>query len=183
MYPRLRSLIAAGACALVLVAVAAACGGGGSSSSGPPQTVAGPGFRFSAPGDWKVRRQGDDVSAAPKPTATELASVSRFPLLKPYSPALFAKVANELDRSAGELASRLGGSVKSQETTTVAGERVRQYLLVYPQNRKDPKQGDFGSRLTYVLRGKIEYELFCRWDEKDSEPDYCARLTRSFRPT
>jgi hypothetical protein len=130
-----------------------------------------------------VKRQGNDVSAAPKPTAAELVSVSRFPLLKPYSPALFAAATKELDRSAGELASRLGGTVKSQATTTVAGDRVREYLLSYPQNAKDPKQGDFGSRLTYVLRGKTEYELFCRWDQKDSEPDYCTRLTRSFRPT
>jgi hypothetical protein len=163
------------------VALAAACGGG-SSSNGPPQTVAGPGFRFSAPGGWKVRRQGNEVSAAPKPTATELVSVSRFPLLKPYSRALFAKVTTELDKSAGELAARLGGSVKSQATTTVAGEPVRQYVLAYPQDKQDAKQGDFGSRLTYVLRGKLEYELFCRWDEKESEPDYCARLARSFRP-
>jgi hypothetical protein len=182
VYPRLRSLIAAGACALALVVAAAACGGGGSSSSGPPQTVPGPGFRFNAPGDWKVRRQGSEVSAAPKPTATELVSVSKFPLLKPYSPLLFAKVTKELDKDSGELAARLGGSVKTRSTTTVAGERVRQYLLTYPQDAKDPTKGTFGGRLTYVLRGKTEYELFCRWDEKDSEPGYCARLTRSFRP-
>jgi len=183
VYPRLRSLIAAGACALAVAATLAACGGGSSESTGPPQVIRGLGFRFSAPGAWHVKRQGNEVSAAPKPTAAELVSVSRFPLLKPYTPALFAAATKELDRSATELSSRLGGSVKEKATTTVAGERVRQYLLSYPQNDKDPGQGNFGSRLTYVLRGKTEFELFCRWDEKDAEPDYCAQLTRSFRPT
>lgn len=179
MYPRLRSLIAASSCTLVLVSLAA-CGGGGSSDQGPPQVVPGPGFRFSAPGKWHVRRQGSGVSAAPKPTASELVSVTRFPLLKPYNPSIFAKVATELDKSAAGLAKQLGGSVTQSSTGTVAGERVRRYVLVYPQSKNS---GDkFSARITYVLRGKTEFELFCRWDGTDAEPDYCHRLERSFRP-
>ena len=183
MYPRLRFLIAAGVSALAAVAGLAACGGGGSSNSGPPQTIRGPGFRFAAPGGWLNRRQGTQVSAAPKPVAAELVSVSRFPLLKPYSPALFAKVTKELDASAGDLAQRLEGNVRKRYTTTVAGQRVRQYLLLYPQNPKEPKQGDYSALLTYVLRGKVEYELFCRWaGDSKTAPEYCTQLGTSFRP-
>jgi hypothetical protein len=181
VYPRTRSLIVAGAIALAAVTVATACGGGGSVSSGPPQVVPGPGFRFSAPGKWHVRRQGQEVSAAPKPIAPELVSVSKFPLLKPYTPALFGKATGELDRSAADLASRLGGSLEKSSTGTVVGQRVRQYLLVYPQGKDDPKSS-FSARLTYVLRGRTEYELFCRWDGTGPEPDYCTRFEKSFRP-
>jgi hypothetical protein len=121
------------------------------------------------------------VSAAPKPTASELVSVSRFPLLKPYDPSLFAKVTTELDRSAGELAKQLGGSVTKSTNGTVAGERVRQYLLVYPQGKDS--NDEYSARITYVLRGKTEFELLCRWDGTGSAPDYCLRLEKSFRPT
>jgi hypothetical protein len=179
VYPRLRSLIAASACALVLVSLAA-CGGDGSSAEGPPQVVAGPGFHFGAPGKWHIRRQGAEVSAAPKPTAFELVSVTRFPLLKPYDPSIFAKVTQELDKSAADLAKQLGGSVTQSSTGTVAGERVRRYVLVYPQSKDS---GDkLSARITYVLRGKTEFELFCRWEGTGAEPDYCPRLEKSFRP-
>jgi hypothetical protein len=180
VYPRLRSLIAACLCALALVSLAA-CGGSGSSNEGPPQVIHGPGFRFSAPGSWHRRQQGTQVSAAPKPTASELVSVSRFPLLKPYDPSLFARVTTELDRSAGQIAQQLGGSVTKSSNGTVAGDRVRQYVLVYPQSKGS--NDDYSARLTYVLRGKTEYELFCRWDGTGSAPDYCLRLEKSFTPT
>lgn len=170
---------------MAAVVLLAACGGGGgANTSGPPQVIAGPGFRFAAPGKWHVRRQDTEVSAAPKPVAAELVSVTRFPLLKPYSPALFAKATKELDKSAGDLATRLAGYVRKRYTTTVAGQRVRQYVLLYPQNAKQPKAGDYGALLTYVLLGKTEYELFCRWSgNSKSVPDYCGRLERSFTPS
>jgi hypothetical protein len=142
--------------------------------------IRGPGFRFSAPGSWHVRRQGTEVSAAPKPTAAELVSVSRFPLLKPYDPMLFDKVATELDKSAAGLAKQLGGSVTDSSNGTVAGQRVRRYALVYPQSKDSNDK--YSARITYVLRGKTEFELFCRWDGTGAEPDYCLRLEKSFRP-
>jgi len=182
VYPRSLSLIVAGACALAALGALSACGGGGSSSaSSEPKTVRGNGFSFSAPGDWLVRRLASEVSATPKPIAAELVSVSTFPLLKPYKPSLFAAVKKELDSSADELATRLGGTVKERRTTIVAGQSVRQYLLEYPQDRQEPKV-TYKGRITFVLRGKTEYELLCRWAGSDSEPDYCKQLERSFRP-
>lgn len=182
MYPRSPSLIVAGACALVALGALSACGGGSSSGNAAPRTIPGNGFRFRAPGDWHVRRLGNEVAATPKPIAAELVSVTTFPLLRPYKPSLFPAVKKELDKSADQLASRLGGSVKASRTTTVAGQSVRQYLIVYPQNRQDPKE-TYSGRITFVLRGKTEYELLCRWASSDDEPDYCAQLQRSFRPT
>lgn len=169
---------------MAAVTFLSACGGGGGSNTGgPPQVITGPGFRFAAPGKWHLRRQSTEVSAAPKPVAPELVSVTRFPLLKPYTHALFTKVTKELDTSAGDLATRLAGYVRKRYTTTVAGQRVRQYVLLYPQNAKQPKDGDYGAVLTYVLRGKTEYELFCRWaGDSKSAPDYCSRLEKSFTP-
>jgi sugar phosphate isomerase/epimerase len=142
--------------------------------------IAGNGLRFAAPGNWHVRRQGNEVSAAPKPTASELVSVSRFPLLKPYTPALFAAATKELDKSAADLAKQLGGSVVKSSTGRVAGQRVRRYVLVYPQ-RKGESGKSFSARITYVLRDRTEYELFCRWDGTGSAPDYCTRLEQTFR--
>ena len=182
MYPRSLSLIVAGACALAALGAVSACGGGGSSSAGSaPRTVRGTGFSFSAPGDWLVKRLATEVSATPKPIAAELVSVSTFPLLRPYRPSLFRAVTKELDASAEQLATRLGGTVKERRTTTIAGQSVRQYLLEYPQDRQDPEE-TYKGRITFVLRGKTEYELLCRWAGSDSEPDYCKQLERSFRP-
>jgi hypothetical protein len=182
VYPRSLSLIVAGACALAALAALSACGGGGSSgSSSPPRIIRGDGFRFSAPGDWHVKRLGNEVSAAPKPIAAELVSVTTFPLLKPYKPSLFPAATKELDASAAQLATRLGGSVKERGTTSVAGQSVRRYLIVYPQDRRDPKE-TYSGRITFVLRGKDEYELLCRWAGSESEPDYCTQLERTFRP-
>jgi hypothetical protein len=183
VYPRSLSLIVAGACALAALGALSACGGGGSSSgSSAPRTIRGNGFQFSAPGDWRVKRVGNEVTATPKPIASELESVTVFPLLRPYKPSIFPSVAKELDASAAQLATRLGGSVKERATTNVAGQRVRQYLLVYPQDKKEPKD-TYSGRITFVLRGKTEYELLCRWAGSESEPDYCAQLERTFRPT
>jgi hypothetical protein len=70
--------------------------------------------------------------------------------------------------------------VTQSSTGTVAGERVRRYVLVYPPSKDS---GDkFSARITYVLRGKTEFELFCRWNGTGTEPDYCQKLERSFRP-
>ncbi len=182
MYPRSLSLIVAGACALVALGAVSACGGGGSSSgSSAPRTVRGSGFSFRAPGDWHVKRLASEVSASPKPIAAELVSVTTFPLGKPYKPSLFPAVTKELDSSAEQLAARLGGTVKERRTTTVAGQSVRQYLLVYPQDKQEPKD-TYSDRITFVLRGKTEYELLCRWAGSESQPDYCTQLERSFKP-
>jgi hypothetical protein len=178
VYPRLRSLILAGACVPVVAVALAGCGGGGSSTSGPPQTVQGAGFVFEAPGKWHVSRTQDRVAASPKPIAPAQVSVSVFPLLKPYTPALYERVVTkELDKSARKLAADQNGKVVAATDVQVAGIKSRQYQLEYPGNGKK-----LGERITFVFRNKTEYELLCQWDASKPEPDYCALLTSSFRP-
>jgi hypothetical protein len=169
------SLIRLGAIALV-VSVLAACGGGGGGSNQPSvRTIRGSHFVFQAPFAWHVRRRGSEVGAAPKPLATELVSVSTFPLLHAYRPALFAKVKVELDGDARQLATRLGGSIARSATVIVAGSRSRQYVLFYSSGGHD-----FRQRITFVLRGKTEFQLLCRW--AGTEPPACAQLAQTFRP-
>jgi hypothetical protein len=172
----MRSLIAAGTCALV-VTVLAACGGSGSSQPAT-KTIRVGGYVFAAPYSWHVRRLDSQVQAAPSPTASELVAVSVFPLLRSYKPALFGPVSHELDTAAAQLAKRLGGYVRTRATTTVAGSRVRQYVLVAKHGKQLVNE-----QITFYLRGKTELQLLCQWDSSaKSEPDYCKTLTSSFRP-
>ena len=179
MYPRTRSLILAGACALAAAILVAGCGGGGGSTTGgAPQLVYGAGFRFTAPGKWHVSRTQDQVSASPKPIAPELVSVSVFPLQRVYTPDLYDReVAKELDPYSLKLAKQQHGKVVASKDVEVAGIRSRQYELEYPRSGKQ-----LGERITFVFRIKTEYELLCQWDASKPEPAYCAQLTASFRP-
>jgi hypothetical protein len=170
----MRSLIPAGACALG-VAVLALAGCGGGSSAPAAQTVRGDSFRYQAPGGWQISRRDTEVAASPKPGSPERVSVAVFPLLRAYDPKLFAAVTKELDASAAQEAKQLQGYVRKGLTTTVAGSRVRQYIL-YVRNSVQ-------EQITYFLRRKTEFELLCQWEASKSEPDYCKRLTSTFRPT
>jgi len=178
VYPPIRSLIFAGACALTAAFALAGCGGGGSSAGGPAQIVRGGGFTFRAPGKWHVSRTQDRVAASPKPIAAELVSISLFPLLKEYTPDLYdLVVSKELNKHVSQLATQQDGKVVASKDVQVAGIRSRQYELEYPGNGKK-----LGERITFVFRDKTEYELLCQWDSSKSEPDYCAQLTSSFKP-
>jgi hypothetical protein len=84
-------------------------------------------------------------------------------------------VRRELDRDARQLATRLGGSVERSATVIVAGSRSRQYELYYSSGGHEVRQ-----RITFVLRGKTEFQLLCRWT--GSEPSACAQLEQTFRP-
>jgi hypothetical protein len=169
-----RSLISVGVCVLVVTAVSAC--GGGRSNQPSSRAIRGSHFVFRAPFAWHVKRSGNQVGAAPKPIAPELVSVTLFPLLRAYRPALFKAVSRELDSDAKQLASRLAGSVESSATVVVAGIRSRQYVLGYKTGGQDLHQ-----RITFVLRGKTEFQLLCRWAGR--EPDACGQLTTSFTPT
>jgi hypothetical protein len=170
----MRSPFAAGACALAVI-VLAACGGGSSQPSN--QTIRGSGneFLFQAPYSWHVRRRDSQVQAVPKPVSPELVSVSVFPLLHPYKPSLFAAATRELDADARQLATRLGGTVKQAATVTLGGIKGRQYELAYESGGHD-----FHQRITFVLRGKTEFQLLCRWT--GDEPSACGQLEKTFRP-
>ena len=96
--------------------------------------------------------------------------VRRFPLRRSYAPALFATVSPEIDRVARSLGAQLGAKVTGR-TVTAGGRRSRQYDLVH---------GDVFEQLTFVLRARIEYQLYCRRAKSESNGG-CARWVSSFR--
>jgi hypothetical protein len=97
--------------------------------------------------------------------------VTVLPLLKPYRLALFPRVVTELDRVAATLATRLGGKVASSKTVMVGGRQAREYEI---------EHGGFVDRITFVLRGKRNFQLACRWRADDGEPAACGQLSSSF---
>ncbi len=150
-------------------------GGGGESTVAQGTAVDGPGFRFSAPEAWQVSRTATTVTLRPGSEGPTLTSVTALTLRKRYVPALFAKVARELDRVTSALAAKLDGKVIARRTVVVAGRRSRQYDLAY-------EKGGVGliDRITFVLRGKREYYVLCRWPADEGEPGACGLLQSSF---
>lgn len=157
---------------LTLLTLAAGCGGGGGNAEqkAGARLITGKGFEFNAPSDWVPALTAR--AAVVKRDAVTLVSVTVLPLVKPYRPQLFPRVVGELDRVAGELAGRLQGRVTERRTVIVAGRRVRQYQITH---------GAFADRLTFVLRGKQEFLLICRWRKQDGEPAACSQLASSLR--
>jgi hypothetical protein len=163
-----------------LTVAAAGCGGGGESGGTKlaTSTVNGPGFSFAAPEGRKLARTPRSVSVLPaEEGSSELESVTIFPLVKPFRPALWEQAAGELDDVAGQLAERLGGELASEpETVRRAGMRGRRYEVAYQREGVDLRQ-----RLTLLLSRRIEYQLLCRWDAAVDEPPACALLETTFR--
>jgi hypothetical protein len=156
---------------LTLLTLAAGCGGGGVSDREPAgRLITGRGFEFSAPSKWAPTLA--PRAAVVKQDAVTLVSVTVLPLVKPYRPGLFPRVVGELDRVARELAGRLQGRVTERRTIVAASRRVRQYQITH---------GELVDRLTFVLRGKQEFLLTCRWRKQDGEPAACPQLASSFR--
>jgi hypothetical protein len=133
--------------------------------------VQGQGYHFSAPADWHVLRSARAVQAA---QGVQLVSVTRYPLLRRFRPELWAKVVPELDRAATALAQQQNGTVRNAETVTIAGRRARRYDIDYTRDGKQLVE-----RLAFVLRGKTEYLLLCRYDRGGST-DACDRLLATF---
>ena len=131
--------------------------------------MSGPGFRFQAPAGWKVERAQRQVTAS---RDSELVRVATFPLVKPYSSALFDRVARELDLRMADVARRTGGKVSGRDTVTVAGIKSHAY---------DVEVGDHVDRYTFVLRGMHEYLLLCR-RRSSSGAEFCNTLATSFAP-
>ena len=113
---------------------------------------------------------------AKRGSGPELASVTVLPLRKRYKPALFARVVGELDRRSAALAAELGGKVIARRSIVVAGIRSRQYDLAHEQSGLG-----LVDQITYVLRGKSEYYLFCRRPAKEGGSPACPLLTSSLR--
>jgi hypothetical protein len=158
--------------ALALFPTVAGCGGGGGSSetsAASGQTVTGPGFSFQAPEDWTAKTLA--TSAEARQDQSTVVSVTVLPLLKPYRIALFPRVAKELDRVASTYAANLKGSVASRQTVEVAGRKARQYEITH---------GELVDRITFLLRGKRNFQLTCRWRNADGEPAACGQLAATF---
>jgi hypothetical protein len=161
--------------ALLTALVAGGCGG--SAAGRPPQIVHGTGYTFEAPAGWTIVRSGRQVQAAEGGKSLALVAVSRFPLLKRFRAELWGKVVKELDRAATGIAAQQRGAISSSETTTLAGQQARRYDIAYEARGKQLVE-----RIAFVLRGKTEYLLLCRF-EQDADTDPCDALLRSFRLT
>ncbi len=163
---------------LGLVVLLAGCGGGGGGGTTSAQAgkrVVGVGFTFSTPDSWRVSHESTSVTIRPGGEGPTLASVTTLRLRRPYDPTLFAKVTRELDRVTNALAGKLDGKVIARHTVVVAGGRARQYDLAYEKDGTG-----LVDRITFVLRGKSEYYVLCRWLADEGEPDACALLQSSF---
>ena len=160
--------------AILGLALLLASGCGSRSDQGAERPVRGTGFSFSAPADWSITRPGHEVRVS---QGVALVSVARFPLVRAFRPELWRKVVPELDRAAAELAAQQDGTVSSPETVTIAGGRARRYDVAYTRGGKDLVE-----RIAFVLRGKTEYLLLCRY-ERGGETRACERLLATFRLT
>lgn len=133
----------------------------------------GNGFVFSAPAGWKLAQTPQGATLTPASGSESLISVTTFRLLRPFRPAVWPRAVRELDGVVDRLARQLGGSVESRETV---GNGAREYRLAY--ERKGSK---LSQRIRFVLRGRREYELLCRWKADVDEPAACGQLLQSFR--
>jgi hypothetical protein len=140
----------------------------------PPQLLTGKGYAFSAPGDWTVAHTARSLQAA---RGIAVVSVTRFPLLHAYVPALWPQVVPEMDRSAAGVASDQHGTLSARRTVSIAGEQARRYDVEYDRNGKKLVE-----RLGFVLHGKTEYELLCRF-ERSKSSSACDLLFRTFTLT
>ena len=147
-----------------LVAAAAVVTGCGGGDDRELQTVTGPGFSFSAPADWVVEIRGRVASATPRRAATELVSVRVFRLTRPYRPELWPTVVPELDRVGRELAEQLGGRIESSATTVVASRRAKRYDIAYERDGTELVE-----RTAFVLEGRRELQLVCRFEAADED--------------
>jgi hypothetical protein len=134
--------------------------------------IRGTGYSFSAPADWDVVRSGREVRVS---KGLQLVSVTRFRLLRTYRPQLWETVVPELDRAAEAVARQQSGAVSDSRTVTIAARRARRYDVEYEDEGKQLVE-----RIGFVLRGKVEYLLLCRY-ESGGETGACDRLLSSFR--
>jgi len=116
-------------------------------------------------------RRGTAVQAS---EGLQLVSVTRYPLVRRYKPSLWARVLPELDRAAAQLAKQQSGTVGNPQTLTIGGQRARRYDIDYERDGKKLVE-----RLAFVLRGKTEYLLLCRY-ERGGDTAACDRLLATF---
>jgi hypothetical protein len=138
------------------------------------RVVSGTGFTFEAPTGWETVRTARQVQAAQGHDSVALVGVSRFALLHVFRPALWSKVVHELDGAADAIARQQHGSVTDASDTTLSGVRARRYKVAY-----DLRGSKLVEELAFVLRGKTEYLLLCRYEQAGSTRA-CDSLMKSF---
>jgi hypothetical protein len=158
------------ALAVVLLSLAGCGGGGGGDGPTAEKIVRGDGYRFAAPAGWAVGRNSRVVQVS---EGIKLVSVTRYPLVHAFRPALWDSVVRELDRVARGVAQQQEGNVASSRTITVSNRRARSYDIEYERDGKQRVE-----RITFVLRGKTEYYLLCRYEGGDTGA--CDRLLATF---
>jgi hypothetical protein len=166
---------------LILPLSAVSCGSSGNGAeTTATRVVHGPGFRFTAPADWKVAGTATSASARPSAGSSTLVSADVYRLGKTYSPDEFGAAARELDGVAARLARAAGGEVTSSETTTVAGRKIRAYRFT-----AKPAGGDsLDDRVGFLLVGKREVQLLCQAPSGGGDPEgSCALLFDTFSLT
>jgi hypothetical protein len=161
------------ACCLVVAVLLAGCGGSARSEHTALQRVDGPGYSFSAPETWRVTRTVRAVTAA---SGGELVSVTVFRLARPYRPSLWPTVVPVLNGVAAQLARGLGGSVDTRETVVLAGLRARRYEIAFRRGGKDVVE-----RIVFLLEGRREYQLLCRY-ARGGGSEACSAFLASFKP-
>jgi hypothetical protein len=154
---------------LIVLFILSACGGSAKPAAVRATVVHGPGFSFSAPSGWIVRRTETSVAAR---KGSSLVSVTVFTLQKPYDPTLFDRAAKELDGVAAKLAVQAGTTLAQRATTTVDGRKIRDYRFA---------NGSIQTKIGFVLVDKREYQLLCQMPAGTSDPDgACALLFATF---
>src|SRR4029079_590374 len=134
-----------------------------------------PGFRSLAPDSWKVSHDARSATVKPGGDEPTLASVTALKLRPRYAPRLYAKVSKELDSVTSSLADKLNGKVIARRDVVASGIRSRQYELAYEKDGEG-----LVDRITFVLKGKDEYYVLCRWLADRGEPEACSLLLRTF---
>jgi len=145
--------------------ILAGCGGS-STVKEQWQTVATSSFHFRAPRGWHTKTAGNMTTAS---VDSQLVQVATFPLVHPYTAALFGKVQSELAIRMAEVAKQGGGTVRGHSVVTVDGAKSHSYEVAL---------GDRTDRYTFLLRGKREFLLVCSADAA-----VCDELAASFSPT
>jgi plasmid stabilization system protein ParE len=154
------------------VLLLAGCGGGGGGTK--ERVIQGLGYTFAAPAEWKASRTARETRLA---SGLNVVSVTRFELARAFRPELWPQVVKELDRAAEAVAARQRGEVVDPQTSTIAGLRARRYDISYERDGKELVE-----RIAFVLQGKTEYLLLCRY-EAGGETRACDRLLATFKLT
>ncbi len=147
--------------------ILAGCGGSGEPKA-QFQLVKGSGFSFRAPVGWQVQRTARGAVASHD---SELVQVATFPLVRPYTPALFDGVAGELALRMKAIAQETDGTLSAAKTVTAGGVKSHSF---------DVKVDGHVDRYTFVLIGKREYQLLCRFRTSSSDA-FCTELLTGFR--